>query len=210
MLDLAILGLLMERDHHGYEIRAQLRDRLGVWSNVSFGAIYPALARLERDGFVTVAAGATARASGPSTGSLAGERASLRARRASSGMGRRGRKVYSITESGRAEFARLLEDPATLDDSKSFALRMSLARYLSQSVRIGMLEQRRLNLTARAAQMRRHAEAQGLDGYARSVMEHHARSVELEAGWVDTLLAGERAGSIEPRSAEGPLAHEAN
>jgi hypothetical protein len=163
---------------------------------------------------VTVAAGAPARATGPSTGSLAGERASLRARRTSAGMGRRGRKVYSITEAGRVEFARLLEDPATLDDSRSFALRMSLARYLSQSVRIGMLEQRRLNLTARAAQMRRHAESQGLDGYARSVMEHHARSVELEAAWVDALLASERA-ATEPRSAdvrggEAPLAREAN
>jgi DNA-binding PadR family transcriptional regulator len=210
-LDLAILGLLMERDHHGYEIRAQLRDRLGVWSTVSFGAIYPALARLERDGLVTVAQGAPApRATGPSTGSLAGERASLRARRASTSMGRRGRKVYSITERGREEFAALLEDPATLDDTRAFTLRMSLARYLSQSVRIGMLEQRRLNLTARAAEMRRHAEAQGLDGYAKSVMEHHARSVELEVAWVDTLLAGERAAAADARPGDAPLAREAN
>ena len=46
VLDIAILGLLMDRDHHGYEIRTQLRDRLGVWANVSFGSIYPALALL--------------------------------------------------------------------------------------------------------------------------------------------------------------------
>jgi len=52
VLDIAILGLLMDRDHHGYEIRSRLRDRLGVWANVSFGSIYPALARLERHGFV--------------------------------------------------------------------------------------------------------------------------------------------------------------
>jgi len=52
VLDIAILGLLMERDHHGYEVRTQLRDRLGMWANVSFGSIYPALARLERHGFV--------------------------------------------------------------------------------------------------------------------------------------------------------------
>ena len=56
MLDIAILGLLMDRDHHGYEIRTQLRDRLGVWANVSFGSIYPALARLERYGYVEAVA----------------------------------------------------------------------------------------------------------------------------------------------------------
>ena len=52
VLDIAILGLLMDRDHHGYEIRSQFRDRLGLWANVSFGSIYPALARLERHGLV--------------------------------------------------------------------------------------------------------------------------------------------------------------
>ena len=30
VLDIAILGLLMDRDHHGYEIRTQLRERLGA------------------------------------------------------------------------------------------------------------------------------------------------------------------------------------
>jgi len=37
MLDLAILGLLEERDLHGYEIRRQLRENLGLLANVSFG-----------------------------------------------------------------------------------------------------------------------------------------------------------------------------
>ena len=50
MLDMAILGLLEERDLHGYEIRRQLRDNLGILANVSFGSIYPALTRLEKTG----------------------------------------------------------------------------------------------------------------------------------------------------------------
>ena len=109
VLDIAILGLLMERDHHGYEIRSQLRDRLGMWANVSFGSIYPALARLERHGFVEAVLPVAPRLTSLSTGSLSGERASLRSLRASSGLGRRGRKVYRITESGRVEFVSLLE-----------------------------------------------------------------------------------------------------
>ena len=37
-------------DLHGYEIRRQLREHLGLLANVSFGSIYPALTRLEKIG----------------------------------------------------------------------------------------------------------------------------------------------------------------
>ena len=121
VLDIAILGLLMERDHHGYEIRTQLRDRLGLWANVSFGSIYPALARLERHGLVE-ANTTESRFSTLPTGSLSGERASLRALRQSSGMGRRGRKTYAITEKGRAQFVALLSDPATRSEEHTSEL----------------------------------------------------------------------------------------
>ena len=56
MLDLAILGLLFEQEMHGYEIRRRLRDELGLFANISFGSLYPALSRLERGGSVTVTA----------------------------------------------------------------------------------------------------------------------------------------------------------
>jgi DNA-binding PadR family transcriptional regulator len=192
VLDLAILGLLMDRDHHGYEIRAQLRDRLGLWANVSFGSIYPALARLERTGLVEAATANDARFGSLSTGSLAGERAALRSLRTAPGLGRKGRKVYRITERGREEFARLLEDPAMLDDAKSFSLRMALARYLSPRARVGLLEQRRSNLSQRLYEVRQQAANIQLDNYARSVMEHGAQAVELEIAWIDDLLISER------------------
>ena len=52
MLELAILGLLKEQDLHGYELKKRLADTLGVFSGVSFGSLYPALARLEAAGAV--------------------------------------------------------------------------------------------------------------------------------------------------------------
>jgi DNA-binding PadR family transcriptional regulator len=192
VIDLAILGLLMERDHHGYEIRAQLRDRLGLWANVSFGSIYPSLARLERLGLVAAVSASMNDVDSPSTGSLAGERASLRSLRTTPGIGRKGRKVYRITPLGREEFARLLADPATMDDSKSFSLRMALARYLTPSVRVGLLEQRRGNLLQRLAEVRQHTTNEQLDPYACSVMEHGAQTIELEIAWIDSLLVTER------------------
>ncbi|HVA70597.1 MAG TPA: PadR family transcriptional regulator [Acidimicrobiales bacterium] len=192
MLDIAILGLLMDRDHHGYEVRTQLRDRLGVWANVSFGSIYPALARLERHGFVEAVTPVAPRAAALSTGSLSGERASLRSLRATSGLGRRGRKVYRITDRGRQEFVTLLADPATLDNSKNFSLRMALAKYLTPSLRVRLLERRRTDLVERLAEVRAGAHNQELDNYARDVMEHAAEGVELDLTWVDNLLSKER------------------
>jgi DNA-binding PadR family transcriptional regulator len=192
VLDIAILGLLMERDHHGYEIRSQLRDRLGMWANVSFGSIYPALARLERHGFVEAVLPVAPRLPSLSTGSLSGERASLRSLRASSGLGRRGRKVYRITESGRAEFVSLLADPATLDSAKNFSLRMALAKHLSPTRRVSLLERRRADLVERLAEVRVGERNEELDDYARGVMKHAARGVELDLAWIDNMLNTER------------------
>jgi len=191
MLDIAILGLLMDRDHHGYEIRTQVRDRLGVSANISFGSIYPALNRLERQGLVE-AVTAVERASTLSPGSLSGERASLRALRSSQGLGRRSRKVYRITPQGREAFVALLADPATLDDSRSFSLRVALAKYLTPSLRVVLLERRRTDLVERLAEMQAGARNEQLDTYARSVMAHAVKGVELDLEWIDNLLSTER------------------
>src|SRR5579884_2166516 len=120
VLDLAILGLLQEQELHGYEIRRRLRDELGLFANISFGSLYPALNRLERAQAVTVAeAPSGARPAIPATGSLSGERAGLRARRSGGPRGsKRSRKVYRITDRGRALFEQLLDadEPAAVDD----------------------------------------------------------------------------------------------
>ncbi len=52
MLEMAVLGLLKEQDMHGYELKKRLSDVFGVPSAVSFGSLYPALARLEAAGAV--------------------------------------------------------------------------------------------------------------------------------------------------------------
>ncbi len=192
MLDLAILGLLMDRDHHGYEIRTQVRDRLGVTSNLSFGSIYPALARLERQGLVEAVSVTDAAPMMISTGSLSGERASLRALRATQVLGRRGRKVYRISDEGRRVFVELLADPATVDDSRNFSLRVALAKYLTPTLRVTLLERRRTDLVERLAELLAGARNEQLDTYARSVMTHAAKGVELDIEWIDTLLTTER------------------
>jgi DNA-binding PadR family transcriptional regulator len=210
MLDMAILGLLEERDLHGYEIRRQLRDNLGILANVSFGSIYPALTRLEKSGAVVATEGSASPGSpgsgapkAPPTGSLSGELAVLRARRHSTTHSRRGKKVYRITEKGRQLFVQLLADGSSLDDARSFGLRLAFARHLAPQARLALLERRRAQLVQRLA------EAEGtkveLDVYARSVVQHTADSVAQDISWLDRLIAGERA---TPHSVPTELTYE--
>ncbi len=143
MLDMAILGLLEERDLHGYEIRRLLRDHLGLLANVSFGSIYPALTRLEKSGAVVATDGGSASdprttAAAPPTGSLSGELAVLRARRSPGTRSRRGKKVYRITDAGRQLFAELLADGGAADDARSFSLRLAFARHLAPQAAAGL------------------------------------------------------------------------
>jgi len=195
MLDLAILGLLTEGDLHGYEIRRRLRDSLGLLANVSFGSLYPALARLEAAGAVESvepAAPVTPVPAGLATGSLSGELAALRARRAGLGRPKRSKKVYRITDTGRQLFATLLDEPAPTEDARSFSLRLSLASHLSPERRLGLLERRRNQLRSRLDEVVAGTAGAELDAYQRSVVDHTADSVRADIAWLDGLVAFER------------------
>ena len=197
---MAILGLLEDRDLHGYEIRRQLRDNLGILANVSFGSIYPALTRLEKAGAVVATDGSSgapgagqspAVPEAPPTGSLSGELAVLRARRHTPSRARRGKKVYRITEAGRLLFTQLLTEGGSIDDARSFSLRLAFARHLAPQARLALLERRRAVLVQRLAEA--DSSNVELDVYARSVVQHTADSVTQDIIWLDRLIAAERA-----------------
>ena len=206
MLDLAILGLLQEQELHGYEIRRRLRDELGLFANISFGSLYPALSRLEKAGALTVtASGAVAAAVVPMpfTGSLSGERAGLRSRRAGAArVTKRSRKVYGITGGGRLLFDQLLDadEPAGTDDARSFGLRLAFARHLAPQARLALLERRRSQLIRRLAADQVRAAGATLDIYARSLVEHSTESTEHDIAWLNQLIEFEQGNQAAGRS----------
>jgi hypothetical protein len=79
-----------------------------------------------------------------------------------------------------------------MDDGKNFSLRVALAKHLTPTVRVRLLERRRADLLERLAEVRAGARNDELDTYARGVMEHAARGVELDLEWIDNLLSTER------------------
>src|SRR5262249_20679842 len=111
VIEMAVLGLLQDHELHGYELRKRLTGLVGLRGAISFGSLYPALARLEAVGAVKAVDAGAARPI-PMTGSLSGEASAFLARRRSSvGRGGRARKVYGITDHGRELLVTLLRDP---------------------------------------------------------------------------------------------------
>ncbi|HSS09535.1 MAG TPA: PadR family transcriptional regulator [Acidimicrobiales bacterium] len=198
MLELAILGLLKEQELHGYELKKRLADTLGAGSGVSFGSLYPALARLEVAGAVkAVEANASANLAGdsvPMTGALTGELAAFRARKVGT-RGSRGKKVYGITDRGEQLFDELLAaDTGLNEDERAFNLRLAFARYLPYEARLGMLERRRAYLLGRLARTKSAVRNgwERFDAYTRSLLEHGNETTERDISWLDRLIAHER------------------
>ncbi len=59
MYELIILSLLMNGPLHGYLIAKITNDIIGPWAKVSNGTLYPLLAKLEKSGYIAIAAGGT-------------------------------------------------------------------------------------------------------------------------------------------------------
>ena len=195
VIELAILGLLKESELHGYELKKRLRDVLGPLSSVSFGSLYPALAKLEAAGHLKAveAAEAVPTPTFPSTGSFAGEAAAFRAARKSLGRnvrGPRNPKVYGITDRGEARLAELIAEPG--DDDRTFPLKLAFCRWCEPEVRLGLLQRRRAALVERLSEGRRTMRSgERLDRYVRSLMEHDTESTERDIAWLDRLIEEE-------------------
>ena len=195
MIELAILGLLKEHDLHGYELRKRLGELPGGRSAISFGSLYPALARLERGGFVkAVEAHTRTDRPLPSSGSLVGELAAFRARHLPS-TGGRSKKVYGLTPSGGAHLISLLTDPQPEDD-RTFAVKVAFCRYLTTAQRLELFERRRAELLARAAERRRGPE-RTLDRYLRTLRERDDANLSNDLAWLDRLIADEQGPVME-------------
>jgi DNA-binding PadR family transcriptional regulator len=193
VLDLAILGLLKDQPLHGYELRKRLGESLGSMWGISFGSLYPALRRLEREGAIESVEPGTIVTPVPATGSLDGDLAAARQRHTAKAS-RRTRKAYRITERGSARLDELLLADEGTDDERTFALKLVFCGHLEPAERVELLERRRAVLAGHLARARRSGTSRG-DRYARSLFEHRTQSTQRDLEWVEQLIAAERGDS---------------
>ncbi|WP_026380720.1 PadR family transcriptional regulator [Afifella pfennigii] len=118
------LAILFQEEATGYEIKKMSTEgKYSYFVDASFGSIYPALARLERDGLVTC--------------------------REESHPGKPARKVYAITEAGRARLLEsLFEAPGPDVYRSEFLLICMYAPMLPKEVVRGAIEKRLAQLSA--------------------------------------------------------------
>ncbi|MFD4536953.1 PadR family transcriptional regulator [Kitasatospora sp. NPDC058397] len=120
MLTLAILGFLYDQPLHGYQLKSRITGLTGHVRPVSDGALYPAIARLEKAGLLR--------------------------RRAEPGTGAAPRQTLELTEEGRAELRRRLADPeqAEITDQIRFFAHAAFLHHLADPPAQATVLRRRL------------------------------------------------------------------
>lgn len=89
MLEPLILGMILENDLTGYDIKKLIENNLGVFYKTSFGSLYPALRRLTQKGHVTTY---------------------------EESQGKRQKIFYHITEEGKSSFLDWISTPMNIFD----------------------------------------------------------------------------------------------
>ena len=191
--DLVVLGLLLERPMHGYEVNQELaRREVRDWAGVSRPQVYYSLRKLADAGHI-----------GPAPGRAAGaERGSAERGSAEGGPERR---VYRVTAAGRRAYAAALARPewATQRPPPPFVTWLVLATHADPAVRARQLARRRAFLEAEA--MRERATlAAILTGtgptvvVAALVVSLTIRQFEAELAWLGEVDAALPEGRQEP------------
>jgi len=186
VLELAILGLLSEAPVHGYELRKQLRLRLGGFRVFSYGSVYPALRRLTRAGLIV-------------------EEAEAVDADADAAWSRRARRVYRITAEGKERFADMLAEtgPQAWDD-EGFGVHLAFFSRTPAEARMRILEGRRRRVEERREGLRSTLGRAGaqIDRYTRELHQLGLDTTEREVRWLNELIEHERA--EQRRTPTGP------
>lgn len=171
MLELAILGLLLESPMHGYELRKRLTGLLGAFRAFSYGSLYPALRRMQTDGMIVEN---VAPAGTPV---------------------RRARRVYEMTDAGRSRFTELVADtgPNNYTDD-GFGVHLAFFNRTPAEARMRILEGRRRQVEERREGLREAIAraSNSLDRYTRQLHQLGLESSEREVNWLNELIAAER------------------
>ncbi|ALR14466.1 PadR family transcriptional regulator [Mycobacteroides saopaulense] len=172
MLELAILGLLLESPMHGYELRKRLTGLLGAFRAFSYGSLYPALRRMQADGLIeedAAPAGTTVL--------------------------RRGKRVYQLTAPGRARFSELVADtgPQNYTDD-GFGVHLAFFNRTPAEARMRILEGRRRQVEERREGLREAITraSSSFDRYTKQLHQLGLESSEREVKWLNDLIAAER------------------
>lgn len=173
VLELAVLGQLVDSPLHGYELRKRLSALLGPFRAISYGSLYPCLRRLTVRGWIGTG-------DDDERGVLAGRRARI---------------VYELTAEGKERLTEMRDEsgPASWEDD-SFGVHFALFGQTPADVRLRILEGRRTRMQERMAELRESMtrRRERLDRYTLALQEHGLEAVEREVRWLTDRIEIER------------------
>jgi DNA-binding PadR family transcriptional regulator len=163
---LAILGGLMEKPMHGYELKQYFEHAPGVFWMINYGSIYPTLKKLESEGLVKG--------------------------RAKVSNDTRGKIVYSITKSGREAFKNTLKERLKKDAfvRDEFTLHLFFMDFLDRKT-IRQMIKSKLEGNARILDMvKEHEKIHKceLPRYRCEVLKRGKLHLETEISWLNDTL----------------------
>jgi DNA-binding PadR family transcriptional regulator len=194
VLELAVLGLLHRTPMHGYELRKQLTNVLGLFRALSYGSLYPCLHELLAAGLIAEEHDESEPVSQARANGAGRPRA-----------GRRSLKVYRLTADGKERLQELLGQggpPAWEDDG--FGVHFAFFGQTRADVRLRILEGRRSRLEERMEAIRAAftRTRERVDSYTLELHRHGLESVEREVRWLNELIASERQASGQDNTSE--------
>jgi DNA-binding PadR family transcriptional regulator len=167
--DLLLLGLLLDRPMHGYELYQQIQaEGIDTWFNISAAGVYYSLGKLHDQGLV----------------------AETRQR----GGGTSHKSIYRLTEEGRSAFFAAMD--TELSSREEIYLDYDLAIYLLNRLPSGRamprLEQRKSFLAGKAEEVHGALAAEQDNGRSPlklAILDHRRRFWEMERGWLAGVIA---------------------
>ena len=162
---LFVLGLVYEKDTHGYEIKATAHLwGLERWAQIKDGSIYHALGVLDKEG-------------------------AIQQRNVEQSENNRPRYVYCITMQGRGVFLSLLRETCRTapTEGRSIDLGLAFIRHLPPEERVGLLKERHMRLNKAHADLLAGFDAldqyQNLAPWVPSATRHSLTRIETEIQW---------------------------
>ena len=157
---------------HGYELRKRLTGLLGAFRAFSYGSLYPALRRMQADGLIT---------------EETAPESAIKVRRA--------RRVYVLSDTGKARFTELVADtgPQNYTDD-GFGVHLAFFNRTPAEARMRILEGRRRQVEERREGLRDAIAraTNSLDRYTKQLHQLGLESSEREVKWMNDLIAAER------------------
>jgi len=167
-IDLLLLGMLLDRPMHGYELFQQIQaEGIDAWFNVSMAGVYYSLGKLRDQGLV-----AESRQRG----------------------GRSARKsIYRLTEDGRDAFFAAMEEQAASQEKVylDYDIVIYLLNRLPLQRAIDLLDQHQAFLAQEAKEIVATLAAERDNGHSPlklAVLDHKRRYLEMEQAWLADVI----------------------